>query len=121
MSLMFTLLVFVAMRIIDRIADTEQADGENGVSKGLRELLRVFGLLMGLSWEACFVTAVEDISEGHSQHQRTFIVSGITLGLGMVVVPAWALYILPKVLEAEEEEARRSEIEEAYNYPGAQE
>ncbi|CAK0820619.1 unnamed protein product, partial [Prorocentrum cordatum] len=94
--------------------------GEDGVSNGLRELLRVFGLLMGLSWEACFVTAVEDISEGHTKHQRTFIISGITLALGLVVVPAWALYILPKVLEAEEEEeARRNEVEEAYVYQGA--
>lgn len=127
-SWMFTILVFVAMRIIDRLADDSQGSGY-GVSKGLRELLRVFGLLMGLSWEACFVTAVEDISHGHLisipwiQHEQTFIISGLTLGLGMVVVPAWALYILPRVMEAEEEEenARRGEFEEAYVYPGAAE
>jgi hypothetical protein len=91
MALLFSAVSFVAILGIDALADRSGPE----VETGLRALLKTSALVMGLSWEATFTEAVTSIGSGFEVPERTFVHLGITFGLCVVVLPAWAMYILP--------------------------
>merc|ERR1712226_1226641 len=58
-AMIFSAVSFIIIYVIDAIADRleerfRHSASVMGFEKGLRGVLRVFGFLMGLSWEACF-------------------------------------------------------------------
>jgi len=102
MAMIFSMGCFAAIRIVDFFADrmTEQSE------KGLRQLLSTFGIVMGLTWEACFTEAIDGIANDYEGASRIITDVGLTLVLSVVVLPAWALYILPKVMDENEDKKK---------------
>lgn len=100
MALVFSAISFTAIIGIDRVAD--HVRGTSG-EKCLRDLLITFALLMGLSWEAAFTEAINGVGAAFPVHPSLASMSfdssivTVTLGLALcaVVLPAWALFILP--------------------------
>ncbi|CAK0816694.1 unnamed protein product [Prorocentrum cordatum] len=99
MAMVFSMACFMAIRIVDFFADR----ASKSTQKGLRQLLSTFGIVMGLTWEACFTEAIDGITADYDGSYKTVLDFGITFSLCAVVLPAWAMYILPKVLEDEEQ------------------
>jgi hypothetical protein len=108
LAMMYSVICFIAIRIVDFLADNTQ---DHHTVKGLRELLKVFGLVMGLGWEASFNVAIQEVANGLEGREHSLVVWGISVGLALVVTPAWALYVLPHVIEAEELERKHLEEE----------
>jgi len=106
MAMLFSVLCFAAIRIVDFFADRMPPDTQ----KGLRQLLSTFGIVMGLTWEACFTEAIGGIAADYEGTAAVIADIGLTVALSVVVLPAWALYILPKVME-ENENAKDNEKE----------
>eukprot|EP00927_Polykrikos_kofoidii_P067467 TRINITY_DN6295_c0_g1_i2.p1 TRINITY_DN6295_c0_g1~~TRINITY_DN6295_c0_g1_i2.p1 ORF type:complete len:679 (+),score=95.37 TRINITY_DN6295_c0_g1_i2:295-2037(+) len=101
MTLVFSAICFLSMLMVDAMADRVDEHFE----KGLRALLNSFALLMGLSWEATFAEAVESVGSTFEDIKtRTVVSVTITVGLCAVVLPAWALYILPCTSDCKEDE-----------------
>eukprot|EP00928_Gymnodinium_smaydae_P070154 TRINITY_DN54070_c0_g1_i1.p1 TRINITY_DN54070_c0_g1~~TRINITY_DN54070_c0_g1_i1.p1 ORF type:complete len:536 (-),score=68.16 TRINITY_DN54070_c0_g1_i1:41-1648(-) len=101
MAIVFSVIVFFAIVVIDKLADTASAMGGPGTENGLRALLKTFSLLMGLSWEACFNQGVTAIGLQYHGSEQTIVIVILTLATCSVVLPAWALYILPNTLDAD--------------------
>jgi hypothetical protein len=80
--------------------------------KGLRSVATSFALLVGLSWEATFDTAVESIEEkiveGEVLPEFVESLTNISLvaGLCSLVLPAWLFYILPQAHPKEAAESK---------------
>ncbi|CAE8617309.1 unnamed protein product [Polarella glacialis] len=82
--------------VMDYLADNEVLE-----PKGLRHLMTAVGLMVGLSWEACFDMATEALGEGLSEeasfsHAGTYWMALLNLSLVAISYPAWRLYIMPK-------------------------
>lgn len=103
MAMIFSLVCFAAIRIVDCFADNASRSTE----KGLRQLLSTFGIVMGLTWEACFTQAIEGISSDFEETQAVLAEFVLTVTLSVVVLPAWALYILPKVMTEDGDEKKK--------------
>eukprot|EP00927_Polykrikos_kofoidii_P067466 TRINITY_DN6295_c0_g1_i1.p1 TRINITY_DN6295_c0_g1~~TRINITY_DN6295_c0_g1_i1.p1 ORF type:complete len:698 (+),score=96.03 TRINITY_DN6295_c0_g1_i1:2-2095(+) len=104
MMLVFSAICFISMLGIDAIADRVDVHFE----KGLRALLNSFALLVGLSWEATFAGAVVSIgSTFEDARTRAMVNVAITVGLCLVVLPAWGLYILPNTSDCKDEKLIR--------------
>lgn len=101
MALIFSAMSFAAILSIDALADRSPP----ALEAGLRALLKTSGVVMGLSWEASFTQAEHSIGASFDFPIRTFVKIGITFGLCAVVLPAWALYILPKTTACQPEKA----------------
>merc|ERR1711972_600032 len=52
----------------------------------------------GLSWEAAFTQAVAGVADLYDHHTKTLVDAAITSALCLLVLPAWALYILPRAV-----------------------
>lgn len=113
LAILFSGLVLASIIGIDFIADrTRHAKLE----KGLRSLVKMMALLMGLSWESTFAIGVEAFaSEVHSRY-HTLAINLVVLGMCALVLPAWAMYIVPHTQEtqglrthAEHEQAQHKE------------
>jgi hypothetical protein len=98
MAIVFSVIVFACILLLDKIADNiERAD----LGYALRSLLKTCSLLMGLSWEACFNQGVHAVGleyEGSTQTVVIVVLSAVTCA---VVLPAWAMYILPHTVRGE--------------------
>merc|ERR1719238_1372839 len=94
MALVFSGVVFLAIFAVNFLAKSI------GISESANNaVLQVLGLLMGLSWEAAFGEAVEGI--GHRFEidvTRLEVQICITVLLCLMVLPAWAWYILPQAI-----------------------
>merc|ERR1719456_175139 len=94
MALVFSGVVFCAIFAMNFLAKS------TGISDTANDaVLQALGLVMGLSWEAAFGEAVEGI--GHRfdiDITRLEVEIAITLLLCLMVLPAWAWYILPQAL-----------------------
>merc|ERR1712060_705192 len=93
MAIVFSVIVFIAVLGIDKIADLV-TDG--GMEYGFRSLLKTCSLLMGLSWEACFNEGVHAIGLRYHGETQTLVVVLLSVVTCAVVLPAWAMYIVPK-------------------------
>lgn len=90
---LFSLIAFISIRFIDRLADRLTRGTPPEIA--LRRTITMFGLLMGLSWESTFNTAVEALGDGYEGATRVIFDAIITFGICLAVGPAWAMYILP--------------------------
>merc|ERR1719203_2452650 len=99
MAVVFSVIVFFSIAFIDKIADFFRNQGSNvaeAIEDGCRALLKTFALLMGLSWEATFAEGVNAVSFVYPEDMRMYVVVSLSLLLCAIVLPAWALYIVPK-------------------------
>jgi hypothetical protein len=115
MAMIFSVGCFVAIRIVDCFADRASRSTE----KGLRQLLSTFGIVMGLTWEACFTEAIEGIAADYEGATATLVDFGFTFTLSAVVLPAWALYILPKVMAEDEGKKKADAADEDSKEPSS--
>lgn len=90
MSLSFSFLGFFLIIVLDFLADKGHAEKET-----LATLTLTVALVIGLSWEACFSTAVEAVGQVWGDY-GPYVDSGLSLLLCLIVVPAWAMFILTK-------------------------
>uniref|UniRef100_A0A7S0A8I5 Uncharacterized protein n=1 Tax=Pyrodinium bahamense TaxID=73915 RepID=A0A7S0A8I5_9DINO len=58
-------------------------------------MITALGLLVGISWEGSFTLAVAEIVVNYPQN-RLLLKNLLAVGLVLVVLPAWRLYILPR-------------------------
>jgi len=72
-----------------------------------RALIEAFELLMGLSWESCFMTAVAGAtgSEFPNKYARVLASAKICGFLCVLIIPAWLWHILPRGLKPHGEHA----------------
>lgn len=123
MAGVFSFIVFGLIFLIDKIADQVREMTDNGqiesesgqcIQYGFRSLLKTCSLLMGLSWEATFNQGVHAIGAGYEGSTQTVVIVLLSAATCAIVLPAWALYILPKTthedfaeefLQHDEEEA----------------
>lgn len=110
-ALAFSFVSFACIFVIDFLADRGALD-----TSALRSLMSAMGLLLGLAWEGAFGEAIEGIGRVFEDQPKTHIVIMDTLGLSLcaIVLPAWAMYVLPSSMDAakgemEEEETRTTD------------
>merc|ERR1712014_346737 len=91
----------IAMSTDTAMGTDKAADLVNnrGLEYGLRSLLKTCALLMGLSWEATFNQGVHAIGLKYEGSTRTLVIVLLTTATCLVVLPAWAMYIVPYTVE----------------------
>jgi hypothetical protein len=99
--MMFSLISFISILFIDKIADKLTIGSP--IEIALRRTITMFGLLMGLSWETTFTSAVAAIGTGLEGTHKVLLDACVTLLICLTVLPAWAWYILPKTIGATQE------------------
>jgi len=115
-ALAFSFFSFACIFVIDFFADRGYLD-----TSALRSLMSAMGLLLGLAWEGAFGEAIEGIGRVYEDRPTTHLAVIDSLGLSLcaIVLPAWAMYILPVAMstvsgeEAEEVSKRISSKEKA--------
>lgn len=94
-ALAFSFFVFAAIFIVEFFA--ERIFGvsiEESVS--LRQLVRAFGMVLGLSWEGAFSEATMALSRNFEvPAHRIAMEEGLGMFICVVVLPAWGMYVLP--------------------------
>jgi len=76
----------------------------------IRKVIKAMGILIGFSWEESFHASVAAFAElTNGLFQRTMVQFFLGLALAMIVVPAWRLYILQKVLRLTEDECAETQ------------
>lgn len=94
---------FAAIFILDKIADMD-ATGET-TDTSIRTIITALGVLVGVSWKQCFGTAIGSITVKFEEYVGAspsvvcwgkLVFSSL---LAALVLPAWRLYILHKVLD----------------------
>eukprot|EP00419_Tripos_fusus_P005664 CAMPEP_0172674514 /NCGR_PEP_ID=MMETSP1074-20121228/12775_1 /TAXON_ID=2916 /ORGANISM="Ceratium fusus, Strain PA161109" /LENGTH=516 /DNA_ID=CAMNT_0013491925 /DNA_START=1 /DNA_END=1551 /DNA_ORIENTATION=- len=95
--MLFSAISFISIRHIDCVADYLRERGSE-YEVALRRLITMFALLMGLSWESAFTSAVHVIGEDFEGTARVLFDAVLTLGICLAVLPAWAWHILPKTI-----------------------
>jgi len=95
-ALVFSFFVLAMIFPLDFLADNNYID-----EKGMRALMASFGLLLGLSWEGAFDQAIEALGrEMQDTPQMQFLTMvSMSVALCIVVLPAWAMYVLPAALD----------------------
>jgi len=72
-------------------------DGSPSMKKALKGLITALGLLVGISWEGAFALGVDEVAANwNTPHAVLVAKTLLALGLVVVVMPAWRLYIMPK-------------------------
>lgn len=93
MALAFSAGVLIILRVVDCISDCYTGD----LAEGLRMLNYAAAILMGLAWEETFHEGIHIICADYPVPQSTLIDNALTFAINLLVLPAWALYILPQV------------------------
>eukprot|EP00747_Dinoflagellata_sp_TGD_P103083 gnl/TRDRNA2_/TRDRNA2_168855_c0_seq4.p1 gnl/TRDRNA2_/TRDRNA2_168855_c0~~gnl/TRDRNA2_/TRDRNA2_168855_c0_seq4.p1 ORF type:complete len:543 (-),score=45.52 gnl/TRDRNA2_/TRDRNA2_168855_c0_seq4:142-1770(-) len=87
------------------ICSIEFCKSRVGMDKTTHKAVRqVLGLLLGLSWEGAFAQAEEGLGDKFQDggHHMLAVV-GLSLSMCLVVLPAWALFILPRSQSGDDE------------------
>eukprot|EP00930_Biecheleria_cincta_P007124 TRINITY_DN108276_c0_g1_i1.p1 TRINITY_DN108276_c0_g1~~TRINITY_DN108276_c0_g1_i1.p1 ORF type:complete len:552 (+),score=87.15 TRINITY_DN108276_c0_g1_i1:59-1714(+) len=71
------------------------ADQMIGERNSFQTLINAVGLLLGLTWEQAFDTAVQSTAEAFGEGQSRLVTGSTLFVFWLVVIPAWALYIRP--------------------------
>jgi len=98
-------LIFVLDKIRDTIEDHEELGLGDQAVESIEQMIEVFGLLVGFSWEQSFDVALDAITVyfEKSNHIQPAITRGIlSIVLVALVFPAWKNWILPQQLELDE-------------------
>eukprot|EP00746_Dinoflagellata_sp_MGD_P164563 gnl/MRDRNA2_/MRDRNA2_93265_c0_seq1.p1 gnl/MRDRNA2_/MRDRNA2_93265_c0~~gnl/MRDRNA2_/MRDRNA2_93265_c0_seq1.p1 ORF type:complete len:552 (+),score=66.43 gnl/MRDRNA2_/MRDRNA2_93265_c0_seq1:90-1745(+) len=96
MAIAFSALVFSCIFIFDFVAEHIVTN----IHRTPRALMSTMALLLGLAWEAVFTLAIESISGNYkSPGEYIYCELGLTFCLCGLVLPAWVMYIIPRVEE----------------------
>jgi hypothetical protein len=106
MALIFTPFSFTAIVLGDKIADKFPA------LEGLRAMNEGFVMLIGLAWEKTFMQAMSCIEVRGTAKEDALMKAGISYGIVAFVVPAWALFILPRSVKFMHEHEHEHEDQE---------
>eukprot|EP00931_Biecheleriopsis_adriatica_P090109 TRINITY_DN64143_c0_g1_i1.p1 TRINITY_DN64143_c0_g1~~TRINITY_DN64143_c0_g1_i1.p1 ORF type:complete len:745 (+),score=145.50 TRINITY_DN64143_c0_g1_i1:289-2235(+) len=94
LALIFTCFAFVMIIVIDYAADRLPK-----LEDALRSLGEAFVLLLGLSWESCFMEVMGAVLKNSSDEVvNTLVFVCMSAVLCLLVIPAWIMYILPNAL-----------------------
>mmetsp|Transcript_31775 Transcript_31775/g.87786 ORF Transcript_31775/g.87786 Transcript_31775/m.87786 type:complete len:594 (+) Transcript_31775:316-2097(+) len=89
-----SIMSFIAIFFFDWLADLECTSAEIDIP--LRDLLKVFGFLIGFAWEQTFDVALGTIAQATDRPNITM--PTLAMLSVIILVPAWRYYILPMVL-----------------------
>uniref|UniRef100_A0A7S1EX12 Uncharacterized protein n=1 Tax=Noctiluca scintillans TaxID=2966 RepID=A0A7S1EX12_NOCSC len=110
-----TLLSFLIIYVLDKLADMECTD--SSADKVIFRMIEAFGVLTGFSWEQAFDGGTEAIAWFNKDRVEplwTEVLLAIVVAL--IVLPAWSRYILTQVIRLSKElEQRRKDEESAEN------
>jgi len=108
MALVVSFGSFILIFGLDYLHDLPLTDSL--AEAAIRKVIKAMGILIGFSWEESFHASVAAFAElTSSLFQRTMVQFFLGLALAMIVVPAWRLYILQKVLRLTEDENNEHE------------
>jgi len=94
-ALAFSFFVFASIFVVDFVAHRGFGTSPED-SHALRQLMRAFGLVLGLSWEGAFREATSALGRNFERpRERTAMQEGLGLFICVIVLPAWGMYILP--------------------------
>lgn len=102
LAMVVSILAFFIILVLDWLSDMQEGDDE----RALRSIISCLGVLVGFSWEGAFGKGVEVIAEltdSQSMWYPVFVRLAIALCIGIVVIPAWRMYILRALLKLERE------------------
>lgn len=96
MAVLCSIVSMLILIIFDKLSDWLSSWGE-----GIRSVMTALVMLMGLAWQSVFVTAIKCRSHAEyagsgDEFKRAFHDFQIALFLCILIIPAWALYMLPK-------------------------
>lgn len=96
-ALCFSFFVFVNIFVLDYFADSERGILD---ASALRALMSALGLLLGLSWEGAFSEALESLGREFADQPKMhlLLMNGMGAALCTIVLPGWAMYILPSAM-----------------------
>mmetsp|Transcript_93690 Transcript_93690/g.214305 ORF Transcript_93690/g.214305 Transcript_93690/m.214305 type:complete len:623 (+) Transcript_93690:40-1908(+) len=109
MALAVSGAAFVVIYIMDKLSDSERTAAQ--VDRTLRTLITAFGVLVGFTWEHAFASAVSDIAAHSHYHEFVKLLCSCVLVAG--VFPAHSRYVVPRILELQEENTKRVAKEES--------
>eukprot|EP00670_Eutreptiella_braarudii_P017957 CAMPEP_0174351134 /NCGR_PEP_ID=MMETSP0811_2-20130205/8376_1 /TAXON_ID=73025 ORGANISM="Eutreptiella gymnastica-like, Strain CCMP1594" /NCGR_SAMPLE_ID=MMETSP0811_2 /ASSEMBLY_ACC=CAM_ASM_000667 /LENGTH=463 /DNA_ID=CAMNT_0015480041 /DNA_START=184 /DNA_END=1578 /DNA_ORIENTATION=+ len=99
-ALSASFLAFVLMFCLDKIHDSEKNSEEKKAA--IVSVILSFGIMVGFTWEQSFDAGIETIAEEFSEREKHWLQLLITMILALIVLPAWKMYILPKVVAGHE-------------------
>jgi len=89
-------LLMFPLRKVEDLAGKEPLAQQAGIIGVVQNIITALGVLVGVSWTSCFVVAVDAVT---SSSPRPLILKDLlTMGVLILLIPAWQKYILPKVL-----------------------
>jgi len=101
LALLLSFFSFCFIFVFDKVLDNNVfghsgAEGSPDVaSHAVEKLITALGILIGFSWEQCFDTAVDVVSEGFEETCPPIVTKLVmSIMLVAIVFPAWRLYIL---------------------------
>jgi len=96
-ALIVSAISFLLIFVLDKIADLDATGDE--IDTAIFTVILSFGIMVGFSWEVCFDTGIETISEEVFPEGAWREWSKLTMAvvLAAIALPAWRLYILPVV------------------------
>lgn len=100
LALFLSMMALLVIGVLDKIQDSHAGSTQRDVSRVLQNMINILSLVIGLSWEACFSTGVEELAQEASRPlTMKLMFTACTL---VVVLPAWRRYILARVMVLEQ-------------------
>ncbi|CAK9114006.1 unnamed protein product [Durusdinium trenchii] len=91
-ALVLSICSLMVIRLLDFIQDMGASS-----PRILQSMINVFSVLIGLSWEMCFESGLTELAEETSDPERMKLI--FTAGAIAIVVPAWRLYVVKRVVD----------------------
>ncbi|CAJ1365413.1 unnamed protein product [Effrenium voratum] len=91
-ALVLSLCSLMAIRVLDCIQDMGAS-----FPRILQNMINVFSVLIGLSWEICFESGVSELSMETAHPTRMKLI--FTICAVGIVLPAWRLYVVKRVYD----------------------
>lgn len=102
LALFLSMMALLVIGVLDKIQDSQvgSRQRQRDVARVLQNMINILSLVIGLSWEACFSTGLEELAEEASRPlTMKLMFTACTL---VVVLPAWRRYILARVMVLEQ-------------------
>lgn len=101
-ALFLSMCSLAVIRVLDIIQDMGASS-----PRILQSMINVFSVLIGLSWEICFEGGLTELAEETSNPNRMKLM--FTVGAVAIVVPAWRMYVVKRVVDLKNKAKERME------------
>jgi len=101
-ALFLSMCALAAIRVLDIIQDMGAS-----FPRLLQNMINVFSVLIGLSWEMCFEHSLEELSEETVHPEAMKLI--FTVCAVAIVLPAWRMFIVRRVMHLERKHQERQE------------